>query len=412
MSKIQDFKMYINGEWVDSSSGKKIETLNPENNEIYDKLRYDQDEKTIVIFPIFTAAAYSEPGFYTYYRGECNEDCLTVKIQNEYPYDFVFSGNGKVVKTITKTLKVTETPVAFHVDTTTIPTAVFVGEEFRFSAQVRNTGSVSATGTEVPLKLHTHRQKGPTVELKPGETKEASFSVKFPADAVANQEYLLKIGSSSKILKVINPIARPDDFEVIGQVSHVSGKDSTKALRFDGKESSLKIKKGVDLKDKLFTICVWFKQENEKDSWDHDMGILSGEHDGFRAGMNKGKDPYWSFRNHRKWRHPKPKKGEWIMHTYQLKGRFLPRQTGGQLQDDGTLSDVQEETTTDMSLMLYHNDRREGGHHINDNTFVQGSIDHIGSFLGKDHFMGDIDDIKVYDRSLRFEEIKQIYDEG
>ena len=35
MSKIQNFKMYINGEWVDSSSGKKIETLNPENNEIW-----------------------------------------------------------------------------------------------------------------------------------------------------------------------------------------------------------------------------------------------------------------------------------------------------------------------------------------------------------------------------------------
>ena len=35
MSKIQNFKMYINGEWVDSSSGKKIETLNPENNEVW-----------------------------------------------------------------------------------------------------------------------------------------------------------------------------------------------------------------------------------------------------------------------------------------------------------------------------------------------------------------------------------------
>ena len=35
MSKIKDFKMYINGEWVDSSSGKKIETLNPENNEVW-----------------------------------------------------------------------------------------------------------------------------------------------------------------------------------------------------------------------------------------------------------------------------------------------------------------------------------------------------------------------------------------
>jgi aldehyde dehydrogenase (NAD+)/betaine-aldehyde dehydrogenase len=35
MSKIQNFKMYIDGEWVDSSSGKKIETLNPENNEVW-----------------------------------------------------------------------------------------------------------------------------------------------------------------------------------------------------------------------------------------------------------------------------------------------------------------------------------------------------------------------------------------
>jgi (Z)-2-((N-methylformamido)methylene)-5-hydroxybutyrolactone dehydrogenase len=35
MSKIQDFKMYIDGQWVDSSSEKKIETLNPENNEVW-----------------------------------------------------------------------------------------------------------------------------------------------------------------------------------------------------------------------------------------------------------------------------------------------------------------------------------------------------------------------------------------
>ena len=35
MSKIQNFKMYIGGEWLDSSSGKKIETLNPENNKVW-----------------------------------------------------------------------------------------------------------------------------------------------------------------------------------------------------------------------------------------------------------------------------------------------------------------------------------------------------------------------------------------
>ena len=35
MPKIQNFKMFINGEWVNSSSGKKIKSLNPENNEVW-----------------------------------------------------------------------------------------------------------------------------------------------------------------------------------------------------------------------------------------------------------------------------------------------------------------------------------------------------------------------------------------
>jgi len=35
MIKIQNFKMFIDGEWVNSESGKKIETLNPENNEVW-----------------------------------------------------------------------------------------------------------------------------------------------------------------------------------------------------------------------------------------------------------------------------------------------------------------------------------------------------------------------------------------
>jgi len=35
MTKIQNFKMYIDGQWVESDSGKTIETLNPENNEVW-----------------------------------------------------------------------------------------------------------------------------------------------------------------------------------------------------------------------------------------------------------------------------------------------------------------------------------------------------------------------------------------
>ena len=46
MSKIQDFKMYIDGEWVASSSGKKIESLNPENNEVWATVP-EADEKDV-----------------------------------------------------------------------------------------------------------------------------------------------------------------------------------------------------------------------------------------------------------------------------------------------------------------------------------------------------------------------------
>ena len=46
MSKIQDFKMYINGEWVPSSSGKKIDSLNPENNEVWATVP-EADEKDV-----------------------------------------------------------------------------------------------------------------------------------------------------------------------------------------------------------------------------------------------------------------------------------------------------------------------------------------------------------------------------
>ena len=35
MTKIQNFKMYIDGQWVESESGKTIVSLNPENNEVW-----------------------------------------------------------------------------------------------------------------------------------------------------------------------------------------------------------------------------------------------------------------------------------------------------------------------------------------------------------------------------------------
>ena len=93
------FNIYGFEENLEIKNGKKVWNnvhfeLNPENTELYEKLNYQLSEKTIVIYPIFTAAAYSEPGFYTYFREECDEKCLTIELQKEYAPDFTSSGNG------------------------------------------------------------------------------------------------------------------------------------------------------------------------------------------------------------------------------------------------------------------------------------------------------------------------------
>ena len=52
----------------------KIE-LKPEYFEKYALVK--SNDNTVVIYPTFTSAAYSEPGFYTFFRSECDESCIT-----------------------------------------------------------------------------------------------------------------------------------------------------------------------------------------------------------------------------------------------------------------------------------------------------------------------------------------------
>jgi hypothetical protein len=49
--------------------------LKPELLEIYELA--SANDGSVVIYPTFTSAAYSEPGFYTFFRGECDESCIT-----------------------------------------------------------------------------------------------------------------------------------------------------------------------------------------------------------------------------------------------------------------------------------------------------------------------------------------------
>ena len=53
--------------------------LNPNKMDVYNEVAlWNDPQKTVVVYPYFTSVAYNEPGFYTYFRGEC-DDCTTAK---------------------------------------------------------------------------------------------------------------------------------------------------------------------------------------------------------------------------------------------------------------------------------------------------------------------------------------------
>tara|TARA_B110001454_G_scaffold12311_1_gene11289 strand:+ start:44 stop:670 length:627 start_codon:yes stop_codon:yes gene_type:complete len=66
-------------------------TLNESEKEfLVDLLK--PNSNSVVIYPIFTSAAYSEPGFYTYFDSDCNESCVT-DLSFDTP-EFKFTSSG------------------------------------------------------------------------------------------------------------------------------------------------------------------------------------------------------------------------------------------------------------------------------------------------------------------------------
>ena len=51
-----------------------------------------RNDKSVVIYPVFTSAAYSEPGFYTYFGGRCDQSCVT-DLSFENP-EFQYTSSG------------------------------------------------------------------------------------------------------------------------------------------------------------------------------------------------------------------------------------------------------------------------------------------------------------------------------
>jgi len=73
--------------------------LNPNKMDTYNEVAvWNDPQKTVVVYPYFTYAAYNEPGFYAYYRGEC-DDCTTTKFAPPIPL-YTSSGIGHQALTL------------------------------------------------------------------------------------------------------------------------------------------------------------------------------------------------------------------------------------------------------------------------------------------------------------------------
>ena len=73
--------------------------LNPNKMDMYNEVAlWNDPQKTAVVYPYFTFVAYSNPGFYTYFSGEC-DDCTTTKFAQPIPL-YTSSGIGHQALTL------------------------------------------------------------------------------------------------------------------------------------------------------------------------------------------------------------------------------------------------------------------------------------------------------------------------
>ena len=84
-----DRNRFLNNK-LSTVDGVKL-TINEYGDELIDILK--PNDGAVVIYPVFTSAAYKEPGFYTYFAGDCDESCITDLSFENPEFKFTSSGN-------------------------------------------------------------------------------------------------------------------------------------------------------------------------------------------------------------------------------------------------------------------------------------------------------------------------------
>jgi len=84
--------------------------LNPNKLDMYNAVAvWNDPQKTVVVYPYFTSVAYTEPGFYTYYSGQC-DDCTTTKFAPPIPL-YTSSGIGHQALTLLGYTSITDVEI-------------------------------------------------------------------------------------------------------------------------------------------------------------------------------------------------------------------------------------------------------------------------------------------------------------
>jgi len=84
--------------------------LNPNKLDMYNEVAvWNDPQKTVVVYPYFTSVAYTEPGFYTYYSGQC-DDCITTKFAQPIPL-YTSSGIGHQALTLLGYTSITDVEI-------------------------------------------------------------------------------------------------------------------------------------------------------------------------------------------------------------------------------------------------------------------------------------------------------------
>ena len=87
--------------------------LDPNKMDMYNEVAvWDDPQKTVVVYPYFTYAAYNEPGFYTYYSGKCDH-CTTTNFASPTPL-YTSSGIGHQALTLLGYSSITDIEIDKH----------------------------------------------------------------------------------------------------------------------------------------------------------------------------------------------------------------------------------------------------------------------------------------------------------